>query len=80
MQPGGVIIVAAFLIFSFIFVVQIVIFEKNRRKYRKLLDEGYYFIENNLVWRRNYLRPVHANNIDFSDGTARIINPSLVLN
>ncbi|KAH0999988.1 hypothetical protein HUJ04_008218 [Dendroctonus ponderosae] len=45
--------------------VNIGIFEKNRRKYRKLLDEGYYFIENNLMWKRNYLQPVHANNIDF---------------
>lgn len=40
MQPGGVITAAAFLIFSFILVAQIVVFEKNRRKYRKLLDEG----------------------------------------
>ncbi|KAJ8918923.1 hypothetical protein NQ315_016825 [Exocentrus adspersus] len=60
----GVFLIVMFCIVLFAICVQIAAGIYGRRKLLKMIDEGYYFVEVQVRWRRKELRPIHPSNVD----------------
>ncbi|KAJ8951512.1 hypothetical protein NQ318_000208 [Aromia moschata] len=71
----GIVLLVIFSVACLAVFVQIVAAIIWRRKILRLIDEGYYFIEVQVRWRRKELRPIHPSNVDFSSGVLRLATP-----